>query len=128
MKKAIYILFALFYLTLATKVSASIHFCGGSITNISFYEHSNDDVCECGKMTDNSCCNEVTVQWKTDESNTNLQKQINFNFLQKFIVLTSSFYQLLFAPNHLYQTSNFYIFDHKPPLILVHLSSIFLRI
>ncbi len=128
MKKISYILFALFYLTLTTHVSASIHFCGGSITSISFFEHSDEDACECGKMTDNSCCNDLEFQFETNDNNDNLSKQISFNFTQKFSLLFVSVYKNIFILNNTYKTSSFYIFDHNPPYNLLHLSAIFLRI
>lgn len=128
MKKISYILFAFFYLTLTTHVSASIHFCGGSITDISFFDHSDEDACECGKMTDNSCCNDLEFQCKTNDNSANLLKQISFNFTQKFCLLFVSIYKNIFILNNTYKTTTFYIFDHKPPYNLLHLSAIFLRI
>jgi len=128
LRKIPYILFALFYLALSTHVSASIHFCGGSITNFSLFEHNPDDACECGKMTDNSCCNDLDFQCKTNENSTNSIKQISFNFTQKFSILILSYYQKLNCIYSIYKTQTFYISDHKPPNILLHLSAISLRI
>lgn len=128
LKKITYILFSLFYLTLATHLSASVHFCGGTITSISFFEHNDEDACECGKMTDNSCCNDLDFQFKTDESTTNVLKQITFNFTQKFSSFILVFYQKIIGCNTIYKSTNFYIFDQKPPFVLLQLSAIFLRI
>ena len=128
LKNISYILFSLFYLALSTHVSASIHFCGGSITNISFFEHDVDDACECGKMTDNACCNDLNFQFKTNENSTNSLKQISFNFTQKFNKLILSFYQKVYSINEVYKTQTFYIFDKKPPYNLLHLNAIFLLI
>ena len=128
MKKIASILFALFYLTLTTKVNAKIHFCGGSITDISLFSSSNEDACECDEMTDNSCCNDVNIQCKIDDSKTNLLKVININFQQNFTLLFITFNKILqFNFSSIY-TNSYYIFDNKPPNILKHLSAIFLRI
>ena len=128
LKNISYILFSLFYLALSTHVSASIHFCGGNITNVSLFEHDVDDACECGKMTDNACCNDLDFQCKTNENTTNSLKQISFNFTQKFNILVLSFYQKVFSINDVYKMQTFYIFDNKPPYNLLHLSAISLRI
>jgi hypothetical protein len=128
LKKIPYILFAIFYLTLSTHLSASIHFCGGSITSISFFEHNADDNCECNKMSDKSCCNDLNFQFKTNENSTNSLKQISFNFTQKFNKLILSFYQKVYSINEVYKTQTFYIFDKKPPYNLLHLNAIFLLI
>lgn len=128
LKKISYILFSFFYLTLASHLSASIHFCGGKITSISFFEHNDEDACECGKMTDNSCCNDLNFQLKTNENSTNIVNQINFNFTQKFTSIIFEFYDKIIGYNQIYKSANFYIFDHKPPFVLLQLSAIFLRI
>ena len=129
MKKISYILFALFYLALSTHVSASIHLCGGNITSISLFEHNNvDDACECGKMTDNSCCDDLDFQCKTNENTTNSLKQISFNFTQKFNLLQVSFFQKVYTYHEVFKTKSFYIFNNKPPYNLLHLSAISLRI
>jgi hypothetical protein len=109
-------------------VSASVHLCGGSITSVSLFEHNGEDACECGKMTDNSCCNDLDFQCKTDESNTNLLKQISFNFTQKFNLLVITFYEKIYNYHDIFKIKAFYIFDHKPPFVLLQLSAIFLRI
>ncbi|MCF8430282.1 MAG: hypothetical protein K9G64_09135 [Bacteroidia bacterium] len=128
MKKISYILFALFYLVLATHVSASVHLCGGSITSISIFEHDNDDACECGKMTDNACCNDVSFECKTDDSSANSWKQISVNFTQNFNLLQVSFFQKIYTYHEVFKTKSFYIFNNKPPYNLLHLSAISLRI
>ena len=79
MKRVSFILLSFFYLILAVKVNISVHTCGGNVTNISFFDHHDNDECECGQMTDNSCCNDISFQLKTDESNT-IQKYVSFNF------------------------------------------------
>ena len=128
LKKIPHILFAIFYLTLSTHLSASIHFCGGSITGISFFEHNSDDKCECNKLSDNSCCDDLTFQFKTSENSTNLLKQINLNFTQKIYNPVLSYFHKVYLLNEVYKTQTFYIFNNKPPYNLLHLNAIFLRI
>ncbi|MFA9214822.1 MAG: hypothetical protein ACEQSR_13420 [Candidatus Methylacidiphilales bacterium] len=128
MKKITYILFALFYLTLSTKVNASIHFCGGQITEISFFEHNSDEACECGKMTNNSCCEDYSIKCQVNDSNSNIVKSLQLNASFKFVVviwklLTFSTYSFELGLNN--STGNG---PPLPPLILQVLGSIFLRI
>lgn len=128
MNKISFILLAILYLTLSTHLSASIHYCGGSIKGISFFEHNSDDKCECNKLSDKSCCNDLTFQFKTIENSTNSLKQINLNFTQKIIKPVFSYFQKVYLFNDVYKTQTFYIFNNKPPNNLLHLSVIFLRI
>jgi len=128
LKKITYILFALFYLTLSTKVNASIHFCGGQVTEISFFEHSSDDACECGKMTSNSCCEDYSIKCQVNDSNSSILKSLQLNVSFKFVgviwkLLTFSTYSFDLSQNNSIENG-----PPLPPLILQVLGNIFLRI
>lgn len=128
MKKFIYILFALFYLTLSTKVNASIHFCGGHITEISFFEHGSDGACECGKMTNNSCCEDFSIKCQVNDSNSSIVKSFQLNTDFKFAGII---WKVLTFSNYLFDLNKIIINENGPPLpplILQILGSIFLRI
>lgn len=129
LKKTLYILFALFYLTLSSKVNASVHFCGGSITDISFFEHGNDDACDCGKLADNSCCKDFTIKCQVNDDQSNLVKTINLNNSSYKLLgfvwqkITFNTFSCNFNKNTFTEKDGFI-----PPLILTVLSGIFLRI
>jgi len=127
LKKILHILFALLYLTLASKVNASIHFCGGNITDISFFEHGSDDACQCGKMINNSCCEDFFVKCQVNDSNASIVKSIYLNVNLKLvsIIWQEVFNQISF---NLYKIP---LADKNapiPPLIFHILKGVLLRI
>lgn len=127
LKKLLYISLAFFYLVLSTKASASIHLCGKSITNISFFGISGGDKCECGEMTDNSCCSDLTIQLKTDDCKINLPHILKTN--QGFkVVLFHHFYSFKNIVLTQKLGYNYSSYNIKPPLILAQLNAVFLRI
>lgn len=127
MKKITYIILTLVYLVLATKVSATIHFCGGAISSISFFEQKSD-VCECGKMSNKSCCHDFTFTCKLDNSNTNLTKILAPKFHKNFLLLNTFFIKYIPTNYCFFLNSNYISNNTIPPLILIQLSSVFLRI
>lgn len=127
LKKITYIIFTLFYLVLATKVSATIHFCGGAISSISFFEQKSE-VCDCGKMSNKSCCHDFTFTCKFDNSNTNLIKILEPKFYKNFLVLSNFIIKYIPTNYRFFFSSNNVSNNTIPPLILIQLSSVFLRI
>ena len=127
LKKITYIIFTLVYLVLATKVSATIHFCGGTISSISFFEQKSE-VCDCGKMSDKSCCHDFTFTGKFDNSNTSLTKILEPKFHKNFLVLSTYYIKYIPTDHFFFSNANEISNNTIPPLILMQLSSVFLRI
>ncbi|MES2382105.1 MAG: hypothetical protein V4538_13745 [Bacteroidota bacterium] len=127
MKKVIYILFVFYYVLLATNVSVDLHFCGGKVTDIGFFESNKDDNCACNKMAKSNCCDDVTIVSKFDGAGA-INKPINFSFKQP-LVSTSLFtfvvQSIIYSNTATVFTPPFIVY---PPGILKHLSSVFLRI
>lgn len=127
LKKITYIIFTLVYLVLATKFTATIHFCGGTISSISFFEQKSE-VCDCGKMSDKSCCHDFTFTCKFDNSNTNLTKILAPKFPKNFLLLNTFSVKFIPIIYCLFSYNNDIRYNAIPPLILLQLSSVFLRI
>jgi hypothetical protein len=127
LKNITYIILTLVYLVLATKVSATIHFCGGTISSISFFEQKSE-VCDCGKMSNKSCCHDFTFTCKFDNSNTNLTKILEPKFYKNFLVLSN--FIIKYNPTNycFFFNSDNFSNNKIPPLILIQLSSVLLRI
>lgn len=69
MKKVFLILFAFFYLIVASGISLNIHYCGGKIKNLSFlFSHSEKDCCGSSKMKTKDCCKEKAAFIKVKEN------------------------------------------------------------
>ena len=68
MKKSLIILFASFYLILASGLSISLHYCGGKLKDISFFSSSNEEGC-CGtKKKSKGCCSEKSAFIKVKDN------------------------------------------------------------
>lgn len=68
MKKSLIILFASFYLMLASGLSISLHYCGGKLKDISLFSSGNEDGC-CGtKKKSKGCCSEKTAFIKVNDN------------------------------------------------------------
>jgi hypothetical protein len=67
MKKSIILFLTFFYLITASGVNISLHYCGGKLKSISFFNHNNENSC-CGKMMKKGCCKEKTITIKTNDN------------------------------------------------------------
>jgi hypothetical protein len=68
MKKSLIILFASFYLIIASGLTVSLHYCGGKLKEISFLNHENDKGC-CGKKKmSKNCCKDKITYFKVRDS------------------------------------------------------------
>ncbi len=68
MKKSLIILFASFYLILASGLNVSLHYCGGKLKDISLFSNGNEDGC-CGtKKKSKGCCNEKSTFIKVKDN------------------------------------------------------------
>ena len=68
MKKSLIILFASFYLILASGLNVSLHYCGGKVKDISLFSNGNEDGC-CGtKKKSKGCCNEKSAFIKVKDN------------------------------------------------------------
>jgi len=65
MRKTAAIILSLFYLLLATEASVAIHKCMGSIESIEFLQ--TPELCCCGDMNMDSCCENETVDLPQDQ-------------------------------------------------------------
>ena len=68
MKKSFIILFASFYLMLASGLSISLHYCGGKLKDISLFNNSNEDGCCGSKKKSKGCCNNKSVFIKVKDN------------------------------------------------------------
>lgn len=128
LKKIPIIFFALFYLVITSKVTASLHLCGGTITNISLFSHSEEDACECGKKASKSCCDDIEIKCQQEINAFSAIKILKVNFTQNHFFTANiqlidfeSIKKIFFLP----QTPHCIAI---PPLILLQLSNIMLRI
>ncbi|MEO6904060.1 MAG: hypothetical protein ABI315_13075 [Bacteroidia bacterium] len=68
MKKSLIILFASFYLMLASGLNIRLHYCGGRLKYISLFSTGGESDC-CGiKMKSKNCCNEKSVFIKVNDN------------------------------------------------------------
>jgi len=61
MKKSLIILFASFYLVLASGLSINLHYCGGKLKDISLFSTSSEDGCCGNKKKSKGCCKEKSA-------------------------------------------------------------------
>lgn len=68
MKKSLLILFAFFYLVLASGLSISLHYCGGEVESVSLFSADNEEGC-CGtEEKSKGCCQEKVAFLKVKDS------------------------------------------------------------
>lgn len=114
MKKSLIILFASFYLMLASGLSISLHYCGGKLKDISLFSNGNEDGC-CGtKKKSKGCCNEKTAFIKVKDNHFGGNNLKVLNSPVKSIP-AAVFHQLFEIPNTEipYTALNY----HSPPVL-----------
>lgn len=84
MRKSTAIILSLFYLMIATETSVAIHKCMGSIQSIDLVQTT--DVCCCGDMSSNSCCENEVVELPQDEEE-KVISTYSFSFENEIFVL-----------------------------------------
>ena len=67
MKKSFVILFAMFYLALASGLNVSLHYCGGKLKNISLFHNTDEKGCCGNKKRSKKCCHEKSSFIKVKE-------------------------------------------------------------
>lgn len=114
MKKSFIILFASFYLILASGLSISLHYCGGKLKDISLFSSGNENGCCGSKKKSKGCCNEKSAFIKVKDN----------HFAGTNVKVFNSPVKLIPAPvfNQLFQIQNTGIIYaalnyHSPPVI-----------
>lgn len=114
MKKSIIILFSLFYLTAVSGVTVSLHYCGGKIKSISFFDKKGNDCCCGNKKKSKNCCNQKSTFIKVKD-NHHLSSSIDVNSSYFKIIATVFPTPVFEIPNAhtYYHTLNY----HAPPVL-----------
>lgn len=128
MKKIFFLFFALFYLVITSKVSASLHLCGGTVTNISLFSQTEEDACECGKKASKSCCDDIEILCKQDSSAYSVVKVLQVNFFQSHFFFLNTPFTNFESIIKISALPNVHFLYSIPPLILLQLNNIILRI
>lgn len=69
MKKLLFILpLLVFYLSMASGININVHYCGGKIKDISFFNLKEKDGCCGNKMRSKGCCNDKTAFVKINDT------------------------------------------------------------
>ncbi|MEO6902660.1 MAG: hypothetical protein ABI315_05850 [Bacteroidia bacterium] len=119
MKKLFLILPLLFfYLSMSSGIRVNVHFCGGKIKNISFFDLKEKESCCGSKMKSKGCCHNKTTFIKINDTHQSafLIKAPLSSF--KIIDHNIPVFTLNYLLNYhiLYSVSNF----QKPPPLLVN--------
>ena len=114
MKKSLIILFASFYLILASGLSISLHYCGGKLKEISFFGAGNENGCCGSKKKSKGCCHDKSTFIKVKDN----------HFAGNNVKVFNSTVKLIPAPvfNQLFQIQNSDIYytalNYYPPPVL----------
>lgn len=87
MKKSILILLSFLYLTAASGITVSLHYCGGKFKEISLFHPLKEKKCCCAKKKSKDCCNEKSAFVKIKDTHQNSASQ----------KVSSSFAKLIYA-------------------------------
>ena len=68
MKKFSILLFSLFYLTVASGMTMSIHYCGGKFKSLSLIDKRDEDGCCGNKKKSKGCCKDKTAHVKVKDN------------------------------------------------------------
>ena len=115
MKKSLIILFASFYLILASGLSVSLHYCGGKLKDISLFSTSNENGCCGNKKKSKGCCKNKTAFLKVKdnhEANTLLKAPSPTKLTVDAPAIILNYY--VYADNVLDLVINY----HAPPVVL----------
>lgn len=116
MKKCIIIIFSLFYLTLASGITVSLHYCGGKFKSISFFDIGVDESGCCGnKMKSKGCCDEKAtfIKVKDNHHSSNTVNIVYNHFKILDAVLPINIFKFPKESNVAYCTLNY----HAPPVL-----------
>lgn len=68
MKKITIILLTVFYFSVASGITVSLHYCGGKFKEFSLFHSSNEEGCCGSKKKSKGCCNEKTTVIKVKDN------------------------------------------------------------
>lgn len=114
-KKLILVLMIIGYLTPAIGVAVNIHFCGNTVSALSFDFEHNEHQCECGKRKmKRDCCKDKTAIVKSlnDQEVTTASNSIGLKifFLKPLFIVNRNLAPIV------QWTANHIRFAHPPPL------------
>lgn len=106
----------MFYLTLASGITVSLHYCGGKIKSVSFFDIGGEEDGCCGnKMKSKDCCDEKSTFIKVkDNHHSNNNVSITYNHFKTLnAVLPTNIFEFPKESVLAYFTLNY----HAPPVL-----------